>query len=105
MIRKTLFCSFIVFLSWSMASPEIENHGMADSQAGYALLESLVKGFSEMAQTGEGGYELVNSVLQKRMAKLKKAKSEGDVDPVFFRRYKRILVILKLAIIDDPYDP
>jgi hypothetical protein len=24
---------------------------------------------------------------------------------MFFRRYKRILVVLKLAIVDEPYDP
>ena len=105
MIRKTLACSFIVLISWSMAAPEIDKPKLADSQAGYALLESLVMGFSEMAQTGEGAYELVNSVLQGKMAELKKARAQGDVDPVFFWRYKRILVVLKLAIIDEPYDP
>jgi len=88
-----------------MAAPEMNNSRMADNNTGYALLKSLVLAFSEMAQTGEGGYELVNRILQEKMAELKKAKSEGHVDPVFYRRYKRILVVLKLAIIDEPYDP
>ena len=105
MIRKTLACSFIVLLSWGVAAPETDNPGMSDSQTGYALLESLIMAFGEMAQAGDGGYELVNGILQKKMAELKKAKTEGEVDPVFFQRYKRILVILKLAIIDEPYDP
>ena len=105
MIRKTLAFSFIFLFGWSMAAPEMTNSGMADSKTGYSLLESLVMAFSEMAQTGEGGYELVNSILQKKMAELKKAKTQGLVDSVFFRRYKRILVVLKLSIIDEPYDP
>jgi hypothetical protein len=88
-----------------MSSPLVGNPGMTDSRAGYVLLESLVAAFSDMAQAGDGGYELVNSILQKKMAELKNARKQGDIDPVFFRRYKRILVILKLAIIDEPYDP
>jgi hypothetical protein len=35
------------------------------------------------------------------MVMLRKAKSEKEIDSVFYRRYKRILEVLKLAITDD----
>lgn len=38
------------------------------------------------------------------MAELKKARAEKQIDSVFFKRYKRILVILKLTILDTTYD-
>jgi len=55
-----------------------------------------------MAEHGTGGREMVNTTIEKLMAEAKKAKEEGKIDPVFFRRYNRILMVMKLTITEDP---
>lgn len=93
--------SFLASSGWSSTKSIPEK----ESSAGARLLDSLVSSFKEMAVSGKGGYEEVNEVLQKSMAGLKKARELDQVDAVFFKRYKRMLTIMKLAIIDTPYDP
>ena len=73
--------------------------------AGYALLESLVISFSEMAETGKGGHAEVHAILQRQMAELKKARGQDQVDPLFFKRFHRILEVLMLTIREETADP
>jgi len=77
----------------------------ATAEEGLALLDSLRGGFREMAEKGTGGYEIVNNLIQKKMGELKKAEAEKKLDPVFLKRYKRILVVIKLTIMETSYDP
>jgi len=74
-----------------------------DKAAGYALLEKIVSTFREMAEKGTGGEKIVNPALQEMMAEAKKAKAQGQLDPVFYRRFTRILMVMKLFVI--PNDP
>lgn len=105
MFRKIFIFGCLFVFGANLALAETPPRTSAEEEAGLALLESLVLSFSSMAEKGTGGYEIVNDVIQNLMSDLKKAEEEKKVDPVFFGRYHRMLVIIKLAIIDTPYDP
>jgi len=74
----------------------------AADEAGYALLDKYILSFKQMAEEGTGGIEKVENALEGMMAEAKKDKAQGLIDPVFFNRYRRLLMITKLAIIEDP---
>ena len=74
----------------------------AEKAAGYALLDKIIVFFRDMAERGTGGPEKVEPFLQEMMAEVKKAKAQAKIDPVFFKRYSRLLVVMKLAILEDP---
>lgn len=105
MIRKIVITGFLFVLGANLTAAEIPLKTAAEEEAGFALLESLVLSFATMAAKGTGGYEEVNSVIQNLMSELKKAKADKKVDSVFFGRYHRMLVIMKITIIDTSYDP
>ncbi len=71
---------------------------------GYVLLDKFVTGFKQMAEKGSGGYDVVNALLQESMAEAKAARAQGKIEAPFYRRYTRILLVAKLAIVDTPYD-
>ena len=74
----------------------------AADKAGYALLDKVIVFFQDMAEKGTGGSKKVEPFLQEMMAEVKKAKAQAMIDPVFFKRYTRLLMIIKLAIVEDP---
>ena len=95
MHRKIIFILVFIFLfSFNL-------NLFAKEEAGYALLDKLNLGFREMAMKGTGGWEKVNKLLEELMADAKKAKKEGLIDPVFYRKYTHLLMILKLVVIPD----
>lgn len=100
-VSTAVLISILILSAWPLIGlyPDKEN------PSGTELLDSLVLSFKELASSGKGGYEAVNQVLQNSMSGLKKAKEQGRIDAVFYMRYKRMLTIMKLAIIDTPYDP
>jgi hypothetical protein len=102
--RSIIFCMIVMFVCPNLL-PSIDNRIAADESAGVRLLDRLVMGFKTMAEAGAGNYEQVNMFLQDAMAGLKKAKKDNQVNAVFYMRYKRLLTIMKLAVIDTPYDP
>lgn len=57
--------------------------------------------FQEMAATGTGGREKVDSALSGLMADARQALSEKKIDSVFFYRFNRLLMIIKLTIVED----
>ena len=69
---------------------------------GYVLLDKVVMTFQKMAESGSGGKDKVDNALEAIMADAKKAKTEGSIDSVFFKRFHRLLMILKLAIVESP---
>lgn len=106
MIRKLLTIVCLIFLCLNFSTANLSAHnGKPDDEAGYALLEELVVGFRDMAEKGTGGYKEVNPLIQKIMAGLKKAKEQGQVDSVFYKRFHRMLVVMKLTIMEKSYDP
>jgi hypothetical protein len=72
-----------------------------DKQAGYSLLDKVISTFKEMAEKGSGGREKVIPSLEEMMAVAKKAKDQEQIDPVFFNRYNRLLMIMKLVLVED----
>jgi hypothetical protein len=106
MIRKmcVIACLCFFFMNFS-AFGLIGDAETAIDEEGLVLLNSLRGGFREMAEKSTGGYELVNDLIQKKMAELKKAEAEKKLNPVFLKRYKRILVVIKLTIMETSYDP
>ena len=103
MYKKTLITLIIIFFTFSMihsTAGEGEKY-IPSKHIGKVLLDHVISGFKAMAISGSGGYKVVDQLLQKSMVMLRKAKSENKIDSVFYRRYKRILEVLKLAITDD----
>lgn len=106
MVKRMFAIVCILFMSMSLfAEDTTVNVSAGKEEAGYALLESLVVAFGEMARTGRGGFEMVFEFLQKQMAELKKAKAQGQVDALFYKRYHRILEVLMLTIRMPEADP
>lgn len=54
-----------------------------------------------MAAAGTGGREKVDSALSELMADARQALSEKKIDSVFFYRFNRLLMIIKLTIVED----
>lgn len=102
MIRKLCLSILIFVFSVSIIVAEIPRNSTSDEQkAGYTLLDKFVMTFKRMAETGSGGRTKVDEALKSMMADAKKAKEEKQIDPVFFRRYNRLLMTCKLFIVED----
>jgi hypothetical protein len=72
-----------------------------DKQAGYSLLDKVISTFKGMAEKGTGGKEVVIPALEMMMADAKKARDQEQIDPVFFNRYNRLLMVMKLFLLED----
>jgi hypothetical protein len=70
----------------------------AEEEAGYALLDSLVVTFKELAEKREDVIEKTNLELVELMKKAQRAKWQNQIDALFFKRYARILMILKIVV-------
>lgn len=73
------------------------------TKAGYALLDSYVKSFQEMATGGTSGQDLENR-LQAMAAEAKKALAAAEITLTFSARYGRILAVTKLIAAPDKGD-
>ena len=103
MMRKIFIITILVIFAFTLSGKipkDNDGQGPPPKKVGYILLDSIITGFNTIAVSGKGGYNEVNNLLQKSMAMLKKANNENKVDTVFYHRYKRILEILKLTIMD-----
>jgi hypothetical protein len=58
--------------------------------------------FHQMAATGTGWTEKLENGLQQFMTEAKKAKSQNQIDSVFYRRYSYLLAIIKMTARPDP---
>jgi hypothetical protein len=104
MARKTiiLFLSGIFICSlWSGDVLQTLGERNESEEAGYILLDQVLGMFQGMAATGSGGKDKVEKGLDGMMATLKKEYAEGRIDPVFFRGYQRLLMVIKLALVED----
>jgi len=64
-------------------------------------LDKVISTFKGMAEKGTGGREKVIPALEEMMADAKKAKDQEQIDPVFFNRYNRLLMVMKLFLVED----
>jgi hypothetical protein len=105
MARKTIIFVCIIlcllFFSLNLISSSIPVKS-ADKDAGYALLDSLVVTFKEMAELRESVFDKANKELEEMMREAMRAKAQNQIDAVFFKRFSRILLVLKLVIGNAP---
>jgi len=99
--KLVLFFSLLVFVAglWAIDDAGITQNSKGD--AGNVLLERLIGMFQTMAATGSGGRDKVNTEIEGIMAETKKAFSENKIDPYYFRHFHRILLVIKLTIVED----
>jgi hypothetical protein len=71
----------------------------ADRKGGYAVLDLYLKTFQEMAL--KGAKDVWETNLGGIMAEAIKAKTQNDVDQVFFSRFARLMAVTKLSLIPD----
>ena len=64
-------------------------------------MDKVISTFKGMAEKGTGGREKVIPALEEMMADAKKAKDQEQIDPVFFNRYNRLLMVMKLFLVED----
>ena len=104
MKKKSFILILLVLFSMNLWAGEADPAPDAKDTVGYILMVRVIDGFKKMAVGGSGGYDQVDSMIQKAMADAKAAKEQGKIDAHFFKRYNRILLIIKLAIIEKSYD-
>jgi hypothetical protein len=100
MIRKAitlciLIILFIFCLNLNSCSSSLPP---ADENAGYALLDSLVVAFKELAEQRESVMERTNTALGEMARNAQRAEAQGQIDTVFFKRFQRILMVIKCLI-------
>lgn len=64
-------------------------------------MDKVISTFKGMAERGTGGREKVLPALEEMMADAKKAKDQEQIDQVFFNRYNRLLMVMKLLLVED----
>jgi hypothetical protein len=102
-MSKTLMCAVLfAALTVPALAAEPPSPVSMDKRAAYALLDSIGEMFHQMAATGTGWTEKLEKGLQQFMADAKKAKSQKQIDPVFYRRYWYLLAIVKMTARPDP---
>jgi hypothetical protein len=104
MLKKIVLVFCVVIFSSALWAKDSAIVPSSKDEAGYLLLDKIITGFKTMAEKGSGGYESVNNLLEEAMAEAKAARAQEKIDAPFFSRYRRLLVVAKLAIVDIPYD-
>ena len=104
MIRKAIVICVLIFLflfCLNMASFG-RSSAPAEESAGYALLDSLVVAFKELAEMREAVIERTEEALGSMMKEARRAKAQDQIDSVFFKRFHRILMVIKCVITPVP---
>jgi len=78
---------------------QLKDSSQISPVAGTALLDLFLDHLREMAQSGKT--EVLEPRLQEIMIAAKKAREEKTIDPVFFRRFNRMLAVTKLVATPD----
>lgn len=68
---------------------------------GYDLLRMLADDFGKYAGSCEDSMKIFMEVSDKWIVMAGKAKAKGDIDEIFFQRYKRLAIVCKLVVIPD----
>lgn len=100
MIRKMICLGFLCLMALPLLAEDPAGTPL-DKKVGYALLDAITTQFHGMAISGSSS-EKVDKALQTFMADAKKAKEQKQVDQAFFARYRRMVAVMKLALILDP---
>ncbi len=104
MMRKTVVWILLAILSAGMtwAGPQLWPASSAGkTEAGYVLLDRILVLFRNLAMNGSGGRGAVEKGLEDIMTEAVQARTKNQIDPVYFRRFNRLLAIMKLAVTAD----
>mgnify|MGYP001100240898 CR=1 FL=1 len=96
MFRKIMILGCLIFLLLSFNASLFPSRSSAANEGGYALLDSLVVTFKELAEKGVASK--TSEALNQMMGEAWQALFQRQIDDVFFKRYSRILMVLKLVI-------
>lgn len=106
MRRKTgkgllvLFLVLLISLSgFARSQRKMFEFRITGKQAGYVLLDSIVVLFAELVRADTAEEADIVRELNGWMARARTAQEQGLIDEVFFKRYKRILVVIRLTIV------
>ncbi len=98
-MKKTLIGVLgIVALALGLSAAE---DPAAPQKAGYALLDSYVRGFQRIAAEGTSG-EAFEASIETIATEAKKAREAAEIDLVFSARFARLLALTKLLLRPDP---
>jgi hypothetical protein len=98
-MKRTLIGSLgIAILALGLSAAE---DTAAPKKAGYALLDTYIRAFQEIAALGTRG-ESLEANLEGMAAEAKRAREAAEIDRVFFSRFARILALTKLLMKPDP---
>jgi tetratricopeptide (TPR) repeat protein len=100
MTRKAITVCILMFLLMFCLNltPSFGTDTSAEESAGYALLDSLLVTFKELAEQRNDVVERTNTALGEMAREAQKAESQGQIDAVFFKRFQRILMVIKCVI-------
>ncbi len=106
MIRKAIVVCILIFLFLfcQNLTPSSGPDKPIEESAGHALLDSLVVAFKELAEMREAVIERTGKALVSMMKGARTANAQEQIDTVFFKRFHRILMVIKIVItpvIDD----
>jgi len=106
MIRKAIIlCVLILLFMFCLNLTSFgRSSAPAEESAGYALLDSLIVAFKELAAWREAVIERTRKALVTMMKEANKAKAQGQIDTVFFKRFHRILMVINCVITPIPKD-
>ncbi len=105
MMRKTATAILAAIVLASLAWPDAQARPAAASgkaEAGYVLLDRILVLFQNLARTSAGSREAVENGLEAIFTEAVQAKAGNQVDPVFFRRFNRLLTVMRLSFLSDP---
>ncbi len=101
MMRVKRLVLVVVLAGMFIFAGGLQMHGQEkEKQAGYMLLNSIVVTFAELSRRGEGSEETILRELNTWMSQVRLAKEKELIDDEFFVRYKRILVVIRLTLIN-----
>jgi hypothetical protein len=96
MITLFLILLFLMILCVNLKAVDLSDP--SEENAGYALLDTVFVTFKELAEMREPVMEKTNKALTDMMKEAKNAKAQNQIDDVFFKRFNRILLVLKIVI-------
>jgi len=100
MIQKAVVVCILIFLFLFCLNltPSFGTDTPAEESAGHALLDSLVIAFKELAEQREAVMERTDTALGEMAREAQRANAQGQIDTVFFKRFQRILMVIKCVI-------
>lgn len=97
-MKKKCFVGLMLILLAASLTPA-ESPSPAERKGGYVILDTYIAVFREMAAKGSNG--ILESNLNNIMTQVVKAKTQGEIDDIFYSRFARLMAVTKLVIVPD----